>query len=229
MFRPRPRLSLILWIASISFFATSIFAQTPSVRVLGNDVLTFEESGSRPGNNLPLFSSSVSGLDFGFYESRAAVDITPANGSEGTPIRLTLAGASQNPRISPEGLLPGIVNYFPSRDNSTWRTNLRTWSSLRYQGIYPGVDLVYYGNHGQLEYDFVVAPQHDPRAIAIEISNSQVIHITADGGLNISGSGASLSFSKPVIYQLAADGSRDPIAGRYVMNGAGVVGFDIAS
>jgi len=226
MLSSRPCLRVVLLIACITY-ATGVFAQTPSVRMVGSDTLTFEESGSRAGDNQPRFASSVSGLNFKFYESRASVDITPASGSEGGPIRLALWGASQNPQISPEGQLPGIVSYFPSRDSSTWRTNLRTWSGLRYRGIYPGIDLVYYGSRGQLEYDFVVAPQHDPKTIALDISDAQYVSIAPDGALNISGSGASLSFSRPVIYQLAADGSRELLAGSYVMKSPGRIGFDI--
>src|SRR5271167_3036587 len=109
MLRPRPCLPAMLLIASLTSFVTGVSAQTPSVRALGNDVLTFEETGLRAGNQ-PAFASSVSGLNFGFYGSQAAVDIAPAGASEGRPIRLTLAGASQSPQVSTEGPLPGIVN-----------------------------------------------------------------------------------------------------------------------
>jgi hypothetical protein len=226
MLRARVCFQLLLLIICIAF-ATAVFAQTPHVTVLGNETLTFEESGATVGSGQADFTSFVAGLHFQFYESRASIDITPATGSEGKPIRLSLSGASQTAHISPEGLLPGIVNYFPSPDKTAWRTNLRTWSGLRYHGIYPGIDLVYYGNRGQLEYDFVVAPQHDPQSIALDIDSAQNVRIAQDGSLNISGSGASLRFSKPVIYQLAADGSHELIAGRYVMKCAGRVGFDI--
>ena len=131
------------------------------------------------------------------------------------------------PSLSPEGQLPGIVNYFPSRDARTWQTHQRTWSALRYHGVYPGIDLLYYGNRGQLEYDFIVAPQRDPRRIAVRVGNVQRVEIAQDGGLNISGDGESLSFSKPVIYQVAQDGSHELVAGRYVTRGAGLIGFDI--
>jgi len=228
MLRARACSQLLLLTICIAF-ATGIFAQTPHVTVLGNDTLTFEESGGRAASDQAEFKSSVSGLNFNFYKNRASIDISPASGPEGKPIRLSLSGASTKAHISPEGLLPGIVNYFPSSDTRTWRTNLRTWSGLRYQGIYPGIDLVYYGNRGQLEYDFVVAPQHDPQSIALQIASAQDVSIAQDGELHIRGGGASLQFSKPVIYQLAADGSRELLAGRYVMKGAGLVGFDIPS
>jgi len=228
MLRARVCFQLLLLVICIAF-ATGIFAQTPPVKVLGNDTLTFEESGGSVASGQAQFRSSVSGLNFQFYASRASIDISPASEPTGKPIRLSLSGANQTANIAPEGLLPGIVNYFPSSDTRTWRTNLRTWSGLRYQGIYPGIDLVYYGNRGQLEYDFVVAPQHDPQTIALQLESAQHVSIAQEGGLNISGGGASLRFSRPVIYQLAADGSRSLLAGRYVMRTADRIGFDIPS
>ena len=225
MMRARVCFQLALLLVSISLAAGTL-AQTPPVKVLGSDTLTFEEAG-RVGSGQAEFTSSVSGLNFKFYDDRASIDITAAGASDGKPIHLSLSGANRRSRISPEGQLPGIVSYFPSGNTRTWRTNLRTWSGLRYQEVYPGIDLVYYGNRGQLEYDFVVAPQHDPKTIALDISSADEVSIAPGGALTISGSGASLRFSKPVIYQLAADGSRQLLAGHYVMKSAGRIGFDI--
>ena len=205
-------------------FTTAIFAQTSSASALGTSAVSFEETGAASAEG-GAFTSSVSGLQFQFHQSRAAVDVAPAGVSRANPIHLSLAGANRTPSVSPEGQL--LVSYFPSRDARASRTNLRTWSALRYHGVYSGVDLVYYGNHGQLEYDFIVAPQRDPRRIAMRVGNVQHVEITSDGGLNISGVGESLSFSSPVIYQVAQDGSHELVAGRYVMRGAGLVGFDI--
>ena len=207
--------------------ATGVFAQKPAVKAIGNDTLTFEETGSGVSNGEAAFASSVSGLKFQFHESRAAIDVAPAGPSAGKPIHVSLAGGNQTPHMAPVGQLPGIVSYFPSPDTRTWRTNLRTWSGLRYEAVYPGIDLVYYGNRGQLEYDFIVAPQRDPEQIALQIADAQHIAIGADGGLSISGAGTSLRFSKPVIYQVARDGSRELLAGRYVVKGEDKIGFDI--
>jgi len=66
--------------------------------------------------------------------------------------------------------LPGKTNYFIGNDPKKWRTNVPTYAQVRYHDVYPGVDLVYYGNQGgQLEYDFVVAPGADPSAIALDV------------------------------------------------------------
>lgn len=77
---------------------------------------------------------------------------------ERTLLRMTLAGA--NPAPSAAGLeeLPGKVNYFIGKDPKTWRTNIPTYGKVSYGAVYRGIDLVYYGNGRQLEYDFIVAP-----------------------------------------------------------------------
>jgi hypothetical protein len=107
MLRAQVRFQLALLIASVSL-ATAVFGQTPSVRVLGNETLTFKETGSRVESGNAAFKSSVSSLNFQFYEGEAAIDITRAGLSEGKPIHLSLSGASQSARISPEGQLPEL-------------------------------------------------------------------------------------------------------------------------
>lgn len=204
-----------------------IFAQAPPAKLLGNDSLAFEETDSGLPGAEARFTSCASGLKFQFHGGRAVVDVAPAGAFAGNPIQLSLAGGSRTAQISPEGKLVGIVSYFPSPDTRTWRTNLPTWSGLRYHEVYPGIDLLYYGNRRELEYDFIVAPHSDPRTIALRVSNARHVTVTSAGGLNITGSGMSLRFSKPVIYQLAQNGSREVLDGRYVAQGADHIGFDI--
>ena len=93
-------------------FAVEVFAQTAVVKAIGNDTLTFEETGNDLTNGAAAFTSSVSGLKFQFHGSRATIDVGPSGAAEGRPIRLSLAGANRTPHISPEGQLPGIVSYF---------------------------------------------------------------------------------------------------------------------
>jgi hypothetical protein len=71
--------------------------------------------------------------------------------------------------------LPGKSNYFIGNDPKKWRTNGPTYARVRYEVVYPGVDLVYYGNQGRLEYDFVVAPGADPGAIRLAIVSEEQV------------------------------------------------------
>lgn len=90
-------------------------------------------------------------------------------GAEGeTVLRMELAGANAASRVLGVEELPGKANYFIGNDPAKWRTNVPTYAKVKYEGVYPGVDLVYYGNQGQLEYDFLVAPGADPNEIRLK-------------------------------------------------------------
>ena len=77
-------------------------------------------------------------------------------------VRMKLAGAGQPRRAIGLDQLPGISNYFIGNDRAKWRTDVPHYARIEYDGVYPGIDLVWYGNQRQLEYDFVVAPGADP-------------------------------------------------------------------
>ena len=76
--------------------------------------------------------------------------------------------------------LPGIVNYFIGDDPAKWRTNIPTYAKVQYQDVYPGIDLAYYGNQGQLEYDLIVAPGADPNQIRLVFDGAEKIEVDDD-------------------------------------------------
>jgi hypothetical protein len=142
----------------------------------------------------------------------SATDSTPVNGGPATDngtrttdvVRLKLVHANQNATVLGARELPGKVNYFVGNDPAQWRTNLPTFAEVRYRSVYPGVDLVYHGDQeGRLEYDFIVAPGADPRAIALDIGavRGPRLRIAGDGSFVISTEGGEVRFRKPVIYQ----------------------------
>jgi hypothetical protein len=98
-------------------------------------------------------------------------------------VRMKLEGANVTPGV--EGLQesPGKANYFIGNDPAKWRTNVPTYARVRYQAIYPGVDLVYYGNQGQLEHDFVVAPGANPKIITMRFQGERGHKLGANGDL----------------------------------------------
>jgi len=95
--------------------------------------------------------------------------------------------------------LPGKSNYFLGSDPKKWRTDVANYAKVKYRDVYPGVDMVYYGNQdGQLEYDFVVAPGADLSAIKLEVSTGPVppLTIAPDGGLVVKIEGGEVRFHK---------------------------------
>lgn len=98
-------------------------------------------------------------------------------------LRMTLPGAQLNAVSSGEEQLAAHVNYFRGSNPANWHTNIPTYSRVRYKGVYPGVDLVYYGNHQQLEYDFVVAPEADAKPIRLRFEGARKLAIDKGGNL----------------------------------------------
>ena len=154
---------------------------------------------------------------FGFSRSRAAeLDdnstlLRNPNPESRNPavLRMKLVSANRSPRVTGLDELPGKSNYFIGSDPAKWQTDVRTYAKVKYEGVYPGVDLVYYGNQRQLEYDFVVAPGADPKAIALEIetrsskleNRNPKLAVEASGDLVIETDGGEVRFHKPVVYQ----------------------------
>jgi uncharacterized protein (TIGR03437 family) len=132
-------------------------------------------------------------------------------------VRMKLAGAYPNARVSGAETLPGKVNYFIGNDPKKWTSGASTYSKVHYDQVYKGIDLVYYGTGRQLEFDFVVAPGADPRQIALEFAGAQPT-LAADGSLVLTLDGAPLRFRKPMVYQTIA-GKKETIAASYKLSG----------
>jgi Beta-propeller repeat len=125
-----------------------------------------------------------------------------------TVLRMKLVGANPNARVIATDELPGKSNYLVGNDPKKWRTNVPNYARVEYRHVYPGVNLVYYGNQGQLEYDFVVAPGADPSQIAIELRTVQSkiqnpkSKIDGNGDLLVQADAGEVRFHKPVVYQM---------------------------
>ncbi len=139
-------------------------------------------------------------------------------------IRMKMLDANPNSDVAGVNPLPGKVNYFIGNDPSKWHTDVATFSQVKYSAIYPGIDLVYYGNQKQLEYDFVVAPGADPKQIAFNIDGARKLHIDKRGDLVMTAAAGDVTLQKPFIYQEVA-GQRREIAGNYAITGDHQVRF----
>jgi hypothetical protein len=136
-----------------------------------------------------------------------------------------------NPDAAVEGVneLEGKVNYLLGNDPARWRTNIPTFSRVRYCAVYPGIDLVYYGNQRRLEYDFMIAPGSDAGAIALEFFGAERMEIEdATGDLLLGIGEKTIRQLKPVVYQETGAGRRN-IEGRYALLGDGRVGFEVGA
>ncbi len=141
-------------------------------------------------------------------------------------LRMKLLNADRAAHAEALEPLAGKINYLLGADPRAWRVNLPTYARVRYASVYPGIDLVYYGNQRQLEYDFVVAPGADPRAIGLGFEGAERVEVDAQGDLVLRTAGGEVRQHKPVIYQ-EVNGERKEIAGGYVIAGVSRVCFQI--
>jgi hypothetical protein len=152
-------------------------------------------------------------------------------------LRMTLAGASISAPVGGEQELPGKVNYFIGNDPTCWRTNISSFARVHYREVYPGTDLVYYGNEGRLEYDLVLAPGANPDLIALQFEGADRMELDAQGNLIAWVAGRPVCWQKPVVYQ-EKGGQRIDIPASYRLKnntlsiepqGNEVIGFELAA
>ena len=134
-------------------------------------------------------------------------------------VEIGLVHASPSPVIQPLDQLPATTNYMVGA-RSQWHTGIANYARVRYQSVYPGIDVVYYGNQNQLEYDFVLAPGANPDAIRLDFHGDVQVSLTPGGDLALDSGGAQVLQKAPVIYQ-----DNRPIKGRYTLLARNQVGF----
>jgi photosystem II stability/assembly factor-like uncharacterized protein len=145
-----------------------------------------------------------------------------------TNVTMRLLGASASANGEGRRMLPGVTNYLIGNDPRDWRTGVRSYAEVAYRGVYAGVDLVYYGNQRQLEFDFIVLPGASHRAIALAFDGSTGLSIDRMGNLLIETAAGTLVQHAPAIYQEKA-GARRTVRGGYVLRRDGRVGFKVGS
>jgi len=141
-------------------------------------------------------------------------------------LRMKLAGANRQPRLSGMDELPGKSHYFLGADPRQWKTDAPTYGKVKYEGVYPGIDLVYYGNQQQLEYDFIVAPGADPKQIKLSFSGAERMRVDESGDLILETKAGDVRQHKPFTYQ-EVEGVKQEVASRYVIIEGGQVGFEV--
>ncbi|HZE56580.1 MAG TPA: SBBP repeat-containing protein [Chthoniobacterales bacterium] len=136
-------------------------------------------------------------------------------------VRMSLVGANMVPAVTGMESLPGKINYFRGNDEQKWITDVPTFRKVSYAAVYPGIDLVYYGKGGQLEYDLVIAPGADPNQIAFNFEGAERLEVDAATGALVvhAAGGAQMRQGQPLIYQ-QVDGVKRAVSGGFTANGS---------
>jgi hypothetical protein len=142
-------------------------------------------------------------------------------------VEMKLAGANANLNPTASEPLPGKSNYLIGNDPSKWRRAVPQFARVQYQDVYPGINLVFYGNQGRLEYDFQVAPGADPAQAELEFNGAKKLEVE-DGALVIRSDADSVRLEAPQVYQEIA-GKKQMVEGRFVLRGKNHVGFSVGA
>ena len=151
-----------------------------------------------------------------------------AQKSAAVTLAVNLVGGNPNPQVVGEAPLPTKVNYFIGRDPKKWHTNVPTFAKVRYQDVYPGVDLVYYGNNRSMEYDFDLAPGADATRIQFAVKGADAMNLDSTGNLVLTKGGTKLRFETPTLYQ-EVNGIRARVPGAFVLRDDTHVGFEVGN
>jgi len=184
---------------------------TPALSALGQVPLHFAETGEAS-----QFSARGRGYDVTVHAGGAVVSLHDA--TQTASVRLTPIGAGRPRAVAGLDRLPGVVNRYVG-PSSSWQTGLATYGKVRATAVVPGIDVVYYGNQQQLEYDFVIAPGADPAQAGMRIDGADRLAIADNGDLVLHVGDRELRQQRPVSWQVV-DGRRVPVESRFVLDEA---------
>ncbi len=160
----------------------------------------------------------------------AGENATPLNDESSSTrmLSMKLEGANSTPRISGEARQEARANYFIGNDPAKWISDVETFSRVSYSGVYRGVDLMFYGNQQQLEYDFTVAPGGDPREIRLRFEGADDLELNSEGALILHTAAGAVRHGRPVAYQ-ESNGSRLEVPAEFKRLDDGAVGFEVGA
>ncbi len=190
-------------------------AESNPVRTLAIAPLRFEPSESSSAGNPATFIARDARFHFEFTSHQAVL----RSGSK--DVRLSFEGSNPGAHIQGAQLLNSTTNLYFGNDRSKWRHAVPNFGRLKVPGLYRGIDLVYYGNGGELEYDLTVNPGADPQRIRLRLDSA---HVDRHGSL-VSG----LIQKQPMAYQIGADGARHSVRSGYRQNADGSYGFQLGA
>ncbi len=141
-------------------------------------------------------------------------------------IKASFIGANPNPEIIGDNMMEYKCNYFIGNDPDEWHTDVPNYKAVIFKDVYSGIDLKYYGNGKQMEYDFIVSPGADPNQIMVQYDGAKSISVNDAGELVVETEWGNITELRPLVYQLDANGCM-PIEGRYILFTDNTFGFDL--
>ena len=197
----------------------------------GQQPLSFESNQGQTDAQVRFLSR---GRDYTLFltPEEAVLSLRQAQPEEGDAdfevVRLQVLGANPAPEVVGRDPLPSRSHYFQGNDPGQWHTGIEHYGKVEYQQVYPGIDLVYYGNERQLEYDFVVAPGADPSAIRLRFEGVEQISLEEAGSLALHLRHGEMVQHAPIVYQ-EVGGQRLSVDADYVLLDESEVAFAVGA
>lgn len=203
----------------------------PALATFGALPMTFEANRGQTDDEVRFLSRGL-GYTLFLTQTEAVLSLHKEGAaaakteSPATTLRLKLVDA--NTSIQPKGLdeLPSRVNYLIGSNPDNWRTNVPVYPRVKYEQVYPGIDVLYHGNQREVEYDFVLAPGADPGVIELAIEGADQVEIGERGDLVMRSSGGEIRQRKPAVYQ-EINGVKREVSAEYALRGYARVGFEV--
>jgi hypothetical protein len=207
-----------LWVWSVAAAScVSAFAAVKPASDYGKLPLTFEANAGQTDGRVRYLSRGAGYTLFLTAENEAVVSLarTTSKGERQTAaVRMSMPGSKRASAIHALEPQANISNYYYGSDPKGWLTGVRHYGRVSYKGVYPGIDVVYYGNQRQLEYDFVVSPGANPKDIRLKFDGADRIATASNGDLVLHTQYGEIRQRRPVVYQ-DVDGQRRFIAATY--------------
>lgn len=186
----------------------------------------FEPNQGQTDSRVQFLARTLDGVVF-FTRDGLVLSRSGQTGSAAaeSALRVRFAGASAAPLSELSDPQPEQVSYHVGRDRRQWVDDVQRYGRLTQRGVYPGIDVSYYGSDGRLEYDFVVAPHADPRQIRFAITGARETRLNDASELEIITSAGTVVKRVPAIYQVDAAGQRARVGGRLVQVARHEFGF----
>lgn len=224
-------------IVFLSVCVTTFDLKIRSIEVAQPQLASHARSMNKPPHltesyrNLPLsFEAAPEGALFDFVSRNGSYALSLQNGdafiqSGSSQLHLQLIKSNHNLHGQGVGELSGKSNYLIGPNSRNWRTNVPRFSQVRYQEVWPGIDLIYHSNGKRLEYDFILAPDCNPEQIKFQFEGSHNIVLSDSGDLSLATSDGDLQLQKPLIYQ-ELGGNRQIVQGSFTINDQ-IIGFEV--
>ncbi len=203
------REALLVFACLLLVSASFAFAASPIAPAFGKLPLSFEPNRGQADPRVQFVSR---GPGFTLYLAPGEALLT----GTADVLDMRLLGANLASAVNGLEPQPGVVNYVAGSDPKRWHSGIPTYAKVTYNNIYPGVDLVFYGNQRQLEYDFAIAPGADPKQIVWKIAGA-ALKLDSEGNLLFQAHGPA-SFQRPFVYQMV-NGLKVAIDAHYAIAG----------